>query len=126
MRLYSLVGPLLLASVVTFAQDKSPTEIPSIIYLQYLNQNAPQWMCQQDATFSCLGIPAMVCVKGVEAAAERCGPALLAQWPTSFPETRENALEYSAQYRQCILEDWITQQWITPEQLNQCEPNNSL
>lgn len=121
-----LLGLGLLVSVVAFAQDESPTNIPSIIYLQYLNQNAPQWMCQQDATFSCLNIPAMVCIKGVEAAAERCGPSLLAQWPSDFSETRENALKYSTLYRQCILEDWITQQWITPEQLNQCEPNNSL
>jgi hypothetical protein len=123
-RLY-LLG-FIFASALTFSDESGPSEIPSIIYLQYLNQNAPQWMCQQDATFSCLGIPAMVCVKGVEAAAQRCGPSLLAQWPSAFSETRENALEYSAQYRQCILEDWITEQWITPIQLAQCETNNSL
>jgi hypothetical protein len=126
MRRLFLLGLLLLASVLSFAQDEGPADIPSIIYLQYLNQNAPQWMCQQDATFNCLGIPAMICVKGVEAAAQRCGPSLLAQWPSAFPENRENALKYSAQYRQCILEDWITQLWITPEQLTQCEPKNSL
>lgn len=123
-RLY-LLG-FIFASALTFSDESGPNEIPSIIYLQYLNQNAPQWMCQQDATFNCLGIPAMVCVKGVEAAAQRCGPSLLAQWPSAFSETRENALEYSAQYRQCILEDWITEQWITPIQLAQCETNNSL
>ena len=121
-----LIFVLSFAPLMLTAEESARAQVPSVIYLQFLNQNAPQWLCQQDATFSCLGIPATVCTKGIESAAKRCGPTLLSQWPESFTESQENALFYGDEYRQCILEDWITQQWVTPEQLTLCEPNNSL
>jgi len=123
---------LLLTSACSFSDDhkastapaqtsnENTAMVPSIIFIQFLNQQAPSVLCEQDAGIQCLAMPAELCIGAVQASAERCGPALLEQWPASFEETQENAQKYSAQYRQCIMADWINEFGLERSRLNSC------
>ena len=101
-------------------QPGSVATVPSMIFIQYLNQQAPALLCEQDAAIACLKLPAERCKAAVAEAAQRCGPQLLARWPSSFPEDADNAMHYSYQYRQCILADWIQNFGLTAERLASC------
>ena len=101
------------------AVAKTPM-VPSIIFIQYLNQQAPQLLCEQDPGVACLQMPSELCVASVEASAERCGPALLANWPESFPENQESAQKYAQEYRNCMLRDWVTEFGLQKSRLDAC------
>jgi len=94
--------------------------VPAVIFIQYLNQRAPALLCEQDPSIACLKLPAALCGAAVKESAERCGPLLLARWPSSFPEDAEHAVGYSYEYRQCILADWITHFGLDAERLARC------
>lgn len=98
-----------------------PNQVPSLIYLQYLNQQAPQLLCENNAVAQCLGLEAATCKSMVVTAAESCGPRLLEAWPSSFAETPENARHYSSQYRECIYRRWQRQGQVDALQLNLCQ-----
>lgn len=100
--------------------EESAAQVPSIIFLQYLNQQAPELLCQQDPQVACLKMPAELCQLSVQASAERCGPPLLAQWPAAFAENQANATRYAREYRNCVLQDWIDEFGLQPERLNAC------
>ncbi len=101
-------------------QPGSVATVPSVIFIQYLNQQAPALLCEQDAAIGCLKLPAELCKAAVAESAQRCGPLLLERWPSSFPEDADNAMLYSYQYRQCILADWIQNFGLTAERLASC------
>lgn len=101
------------------AAETSP-QVPALIYLQYLNQQAPQLLCQQDPSIACLRMPGELCQSAVVSSAERCGTELLQRWPESFDENETNAKMYAAEYRQCILRDWVKTFGLQPERLQAC------
>jgi len=94
--------------------------VPAVIFIQYLNQQAPALLCEQDPSIACLKLPTELCHAAVEESAERCGPLLLARWPSSFPEDAEHAVAYSYEYRQCILTDWISHYGLNAQRLALC------
>ena len=94
--------------------------VPSVIFIQYLNQQAPQLLCEQDAGVACLQMPNELCMASVEASAERCGPMLLTQWPERFPETQESAQKYAQEYRNCMLQDWVNEFGLQQSRLDAC------
>lgn len=94
--------------------------VPSIIFLQYLNQQAPTLFCAQDPGIACLNMPADLCSASAVASQERCGPKLLEQWPASFEENQENAIRYAQEYRNCMLHDWVSEFGLQPERLAAC------
>lgn len=114
------VAALLVLTFAANAEEASDRQVPSLIYLQFLNQNAPTWLCQQDAVIQCLGLPVQPCFYGVQTAAEACGRKLLEQWPASFAESEENALKYSTLYRQCIFDDWVARDYFEQRDVDAC------
>jgi hypothetical protein len=94
--------------------------VPSIIFVQFLNQQAPTLLCQQDPGVACLQMPQDLCLASVEASAERCGPKLLESWPTSFEETEVNAVQFSKDYRNCMLNDWVEEYGLQESRLASC------
>lgn len=100
--------------------DNSSAQVPAIIFLQYLNQQAPTLLCEQDPQIACLQMPGELCQASVKAAQERCGPKLLEQWPASFAETQENATRYAREYRNCMLQDWVTEFGLQEKRLAAC------
>lgn len=101
-------------------EAEEAAEIPSLIYLQYLNQQAPDLLCEQDPKIACLQMPGELCKLSVRASAERCGPKLLTQWPASFQESESNATGYAREYRLCVLQDWVDEYGLQPERLAAC------
>lgn len=95
-------------------------EVPSLIFLQYLHQQAPTLLCEQDARIQCLNMPTDLCQQAVMNSSERCGPMLQETWPASFEESQENAMRYANEYRQCILNDWVTQFGLDSQRLAAC------
>jgi len=120
----ALIDPEVTAETVSqppSSDDESNTPmVPSLIFVQYLNQQAPSLLCEQDATVKCMGMPTDLCMASVEQSAERCGPILLEQWPASFEENEENAVKYSQAYRQCIFSDWVENFGLDPKRLEAC------
>lgn len=112
------------AASQTKAVESAPatqaSRVPAIIFLQYLNQQAPVVLCQQDAGIACLNMPVELCQASVAQSSERCGPKLLAQWPAEFAESQANAVKYSQAYRNCMLNDWVTEFGLQPERLSAC------
>jgi hypothetical protein len=94
--------------------------VPSLIFIQYLNQQAPKLLCEQDPGIACLQMPVDLCQASVEASAERCGPKLLASWPVSFEETEANAIQFSKDYRNCMLKDWVEEYGLQEDRLTSC------
>lgn len=108
------------AANTTPATESSSAQVPAIIFVQYLNQQAPTLFCQQDPGIACLNMPAELCVASVQESSERCGPKLLEAWPASFNENQENAVKYAQDYRNCLLNDWVEQYGLQPERLAAC------
>lgn len=102
------------------AADNDTPMVPSVIFIQYLNQQAPMLLCQQDPGIACLQMPVELCQASVEASAERCGPKLLASWPASFEETEANAIQFSKDYRNCMLKDWVDEYGLQESRLASC------
>lgn len=103
--------------------EAAQATVPALIFLQYLNQQAPQLLCQQDPAIACLRMPTELCLASVEQSIERCGPKLLAQWPAEFAETAANAQSYAQSYRNCLLNDWVAEFGLQPERLKACGIN---
>lgn len=113
-------GLCLLCVMAVQAEENTSQQVPSLIYLQFLNQNAPTWLCQQDAVIQCLGLPVQPCFFGVQSAAEACSSRLLEQWPASFNESEENARKYSTLYRQCIFDEWVSRGYFEQRDIDAC------
>lgn len=109
------------ASALTEPETK-PT-VPSFIFVQFLNQQAPVIFCQQDPGIACLNMPEGLCAASIQSSIERCGPKLLDEWPASFEESEENAIRYSKSYRNCILQDWVDEFGLQEERLAACGIN---
>jgi hypothetical protein len=108
------------AERTTAATASSTPMVPSIIFIQYLNQQAPTLFCEQDPGIACLNMPSELCAASAVASQERCGPKLLEQWPASFEENQENAIRYAQEYRNCMLNDWVNEFGLQPERLAAC------
>ena len=104
----------------TSENDASTPQVPSVIFLQYLNQQAPTLICTQDPQVACLNMPSSLCQASVQASAERCGPELLETWPVTFAENQANATRYAQEYRNCLLQDWVDEYGLQPERLEAC------
>jgi hypothetical protein len=100
--------------------EEKKAMVPAIIFFQYLNQQAPTLLCEQDPGIACLQMPNELCAASVQASAERCGPKLLAQWPERFEETEENAINFSKAYRSCVLNDWVEEFGLQANRLEAC------
>ncbi len=107
-------------SVAETTKDDATAMVPSVIFIQYLNQQAPTLLCEQDPGIACLQMPSELCAASVEASTERCGPKLLQAWPASFAETQENAIQYAQEYRDCMLRDWVAEFGLQAERLAAC------
>lgn len=103
--------------------DTATTEeaqVPALIYLHYLNQQAPTVLCTQDPQIACLKMPAELCQSRVSAAAERCGPQLLERWPTVFSANQDTVTRYAREYRTCIVQNWVANDGLQDERLAAC------
>ncbi|EAR09785.1 hypothetical protein [Reinekea blandensis] len=125
------LGSLIMTSVILCAcasdpvmetadNETSTPQVPSVIFLQYLNQQAPILICNQDPQVACLNMPTSLCQASVQASAERCGPELLKAWPASFAENQANATRYAQEYRNCLLQDWVDEYGLQTARLEAC------
>jgi hypothetical protein len=106
--------------ILNSGADNDKPMVPSVIFIQYLNQQAPMLLCQQDPGIACLQMPVDLCQASVEASADRCGPKLLGTWPASFEETEANAIQFSKDYRNCMLKDWVEEYGLQESRLASC------
>lgn len=104
--------------------SNAQSRVPSVIFLQYLNQNAPQVMCGDAALNQCMELSQSTCLEAVSTAAEACQSQLLQSWPQDFEENQENALRYSRDYRHCVYQQWQRTGLVEPVRMNLCQNRN--
>ncbi|MCH8531752.1 MAG: hypothetical protein LAT65_12950 [Saccharospirillum sp.] len=114
---------LALGSLIASLSD-AQSRVPGVIFLQYLNQNAPQVMCSDAALNQCMDLTQAECITAVQTAAEACQSQLLQSWPQDFEENQENALRYSRDYRQCVYQQLQRTGLVEPVRMNLCQNRN--
>lgn len=117
------MATLVLGSVIA-SLSNAQSRVPSVIFLQYLNQNAPRVMCDDAALNQCMDITRAECTTAVNTAAEACQAKLLESWPQDFEENQENALRYSRDYRHCVYQHWQRTGFVEPVRMNLCHNRN--
>ena len=115
---------LLVLGALAASLGQAQSRVPSVIFLQYLNQNAPQVMCGDASLNQCMELSQSDCLTAVSTAAEACRAPLLQRWPQNFEENQENALRYSRDYRQCVYQHWQRTGLVEPVRMNLCQNRN--
>lgn len=99
---YAAAPPPAGIPVIKAAAGTSADRVPTQVYLQFMEQESPRRLCEEQGYRSCLSVSQQRCESEVTAVAPICTAQMLKSMP-DFVASREEGRQFGTLYGKCLV-----------------------